>query len=282
MSAKKPLRKAAARAPMRKPVAGTPAWVLPAAVVAGLAVVVGGFLLIRWYTTPLPPPPPSQDTTTQVITILTTLPVSGFDAVGQGTASNLIKPVTGTALTGATSKPEVFYYGAEFCPYCAAERWPVIIALSRFGTWSGLQTTTSSSSDVYPNTVTFTFRSARYTSQYIDFASVETTDRDRNPLQSPSAAQQQVVSKYDSGGTIPFLDFGNKYASTGATYSPDTIGGMSWLAVADSLKQPDSNQAKAILGSANLITAAICKMTGDQPAAVCSSATIQNLEKSLK
>ena len=57
---------------------------------------------------------------------------------------------------------------------------------------------------------------------------------------------------------------------------------MSWRAIADALKQPDSTQAKAIVGSANLITAAICKITADQPAAVCSSATIQNLEKTLK
>jgi hypothetical protein len=65
-------------------------------------------------------------------------------------------------------------------------------------------------------------------------------------------------------------------------YKPDVISGMSWLAVADSLQSADTAQAKAILGSANLITAAICKSTGDQPANVCSSATIQNLEKTLK
>jgi hypothetical protein len=56
---------------------------------------------------------------------------------------------------------------------------------------------------------------------------------------------------------------------------------MSWQAVADSLTQPDSAQAKAIVGSANLITAAVCKMTSDQPAAVCSTATIQSLESKL-
>ena len=69
---------------------------------------------------------------------------------------------------------------------------------------------------------------------------------------------------------------------SGATYAPDVIGGMSWQSVADSLKQPDSTQARAILGSANLVTAAICKMTGDHPASVCSSAAIQDLEKNLK
>jgi uncharacterized protein DUF929 len=270
------------RQPARKPVAGTPVWVTPVAVVIALAVVVVAFLIYRWYTTPLPPPAPSEDTTAQVITTITTLPASELDAVGQGTANNRIKPISGTALVGANGKPEVFYYGAEYCPFCAAQRWPLIIALSRFGTFSGLQTTTSSSTDVYPNTVTFTFRNATYSSQYIDFRSVESTDRDQKPLQSPTAAEQDLINKYDTDGSIPFVDFANKFAFSGATYTPDVIGGMSWLAVADQLKSQDTPQAKAIIGSANLITAAICKSIGDQPASVCSSATIQNLEKNLK
>ncbi len=33
-------------------------------------------------------------------------------------------------------KPEVLFVGAEFCPFCAAERWPLIVALSRFGHFS--------------------------------------------------------------------------------------------------------------------------------------------------
>ena len=36
-------------------------------------------------------------------------------------------------------KPEVLYVGTEFCPYCAAESWSLIVALSRFGQFSGLQ-----------------------------------------------------------------------------------------------------------------------------------------------
>ena len=268
--------------PVRKPVAGTPAWVAPAAVVVGLAVLVAAFLVIRWYVTPLPPKAPSQDATTQLVATITSLAPSEFDAVGQGTANNLLKPISGgSVLKGPNGRPEVFYYGAEFCPYCAAQRWPLIIALSRFGTFSGLQTTTSSSSDVYPNTPTFTFRSATYSSQYVEFRAVETTDRDRNPLQSPSASEQQLVNSYDPGGTIPFIDIANRYAISGAMYTPDVVGGMSWQAVADALKQPDSPQALAIIGSANLLTAAICKANVDQPAGVCSSSTIQGLEKKL-
>ncbi len=267
--------------PLRKPVSRTPAWVLPVAVIAFIALAIGAFLLIRWYTTPIPPPPLNPDTTQQVVSQITSLPPSEFDSVGQGSANNLIKPVSGSPLTGSTGKPEVFYFGAEYCPYCAAERWPLIIGLSRFGTFSGLQTTSSSSSDIYPNTPTFTFRNATYTSQYIDFRSVETTDRNQNPLQSPTTSDQQLVSKYDTSNSIPFVDFGNRYAFAGAMYSPDLLAGSSWQQIANNLQSANTPQAKAIIGSANLVTAAVCKMTGDQPATVCSSSTIQALEQKL-
>ena len=267
--------------PMRKPVAHTPVWVGPAAIAAVLAVVVATFLVIRWYTTPITPTPPSVDTTQQVVSQITSLPASEFESVGQGTANNLIKPVTGTPLTGATGKPEVFYLGGEFCPYCAAERWPLIVALSRFGTFSGLQATSSSSTIEFPNTPTFTFRNATYTSQYVDFRGVESSDRDRNPLQSPTAAEQQLFNRYDTQGTIPFVDLGNRYAFVGSMYLPGALAGKSWQTVANDLQDPSSVRAKAIIGSANLLTAAICKMTSDQPAAVCSSVTIQTLEKKL-
>ena len=254
---------------------------MPIVAAAVTALLVSAFLVIRWYNTPLPLPPLNVDATQQIVSSITSLSPSELDAVGAGGANNLIKKVSGTPLTGPSGHPEVFYLGAEYCPYCAAERWPMIIALSRFGTFSGLKTTSSSSTDIYPNTPTFTFHGATYTSQYVDFVSVETTDRNQNPLETPSSAQQALVNQYDTSGSIPFVDFGNSYAFSGAMYLPDVLSGMSWQAVANSLSQPGSQQAKAILGSANLITAAVCKLTADQPAAVCSSSTIQGIEKTL-
>ena len=273
-------RRAAVRRPARKAVRRTPRWVVPAAVLAGIALVVATFFLIRWYLTPVALPAPSHDTTQAVVTQITTIPTSQFEAVGQGTANNLIKPVSGTPLAGATGKPEVLYIGAEYCPYCAAERWPLIIALSRFGTFSGLHTTSSSSTDVYPDTPTFSFHGATYTSDFIDFRAIEETDRDQKPLETPSAAEQAVYGKYGSG-SIPFVDFGNRYVLNAATYSPDLLGGQSWQPIADELRDPSTPQARAVVGSSNLITAAICKTTGDRPAAVCSTPTIQALEKKL-
>ena len=267
---------------VRKPVSRTPVWVLPVAVAAILAVLIAALLIYRWYTTPLPLASPSPNTTAALIAQITTLPASEFDSVGQGAADlTRIKKVTGDPLTGATGKPQVLYVGGEFCPFCAAERWPLIIALSRFGTFSGLQATSSSETDVYPNTPTFTFRTAKYTSQYVDFRGVETSDRTQQPLQSPSAAETAVWVKYDPQQTIPFISFGNLYVATGAMYSPDVLAGQSYQSIVDSVKDPNSGAAKSVVGSANVLTAAICKMTSDKPATVCSTPMIQDLEKKL-
>lgn len=267
--------------PMRKPVSRTPSWVAPVAAVGVIALVVVAFLVYRYYTTPPPPAPLTVDTTQAVVTTLAGVSPARFDAVGQGSANNRMKPVSGATLTGTTGKPEVFYLGAEYCPYCAAERWPLILAMSRFGSFSGLATTSSSSTDVYPNTPTFTFHHANYSSRYIDFRSVETEDRNGNALETPTPQDQALVKQYDTGGSIPFIDFANRYAFAGATYSPDLLSGMSWQAVADAAAQSGSPQEAAIVGSANLITAAICRMTADQPSTVCSSPSIQALEKKL-
>ncbi len=278
MSARRP----PIRKPVRKPVAGTPAWVTPVALLAGIAVVVATFLVIRWYITPAPPKTPSQDATALIVAQITSLPASQFDTIGQGTANNLIKPVSGDLLTGPGGKPQVLYIGAEYCPYCAAERWAIIVALGRFGKFSGLQSTTSSSNDIYPDTPTFTFRNATYSGDYVELRTVETSDRDQNPLQTPTASEQKLWQKFDPAGSIPFVNFGNRYAMSGATFLPDILSGASWQAIASELEDSNSAQAKAIIGSANLMTAAICKMTSDKPASVCSTPAIQGLEKKLK
>ena len=56
-------------------------------------------------------------------TKLTTVPASALDAVGVGTSSNPPKTIDAPALT-RDGKPRVVYVGAEYCPFCASERWP--------------------------------------------------------------------------------------------------------------------------------------------------------------
>jgi hypothetical protein len=191
----------------------------------------------------------------------------------------------GTPLTSG-GKPELLFMGAEYCPYCAAERWAMVNALSRFGTFSGLTTTHSSSTDADPNTPTFSFAKSTYTSKYLNFTSVEETTNIPNgqgyytTLQTPTAAETKLGQTYDPQGAIPFLDFGNKYVEVGnlAPLDPSMLAGKNWSQVAAAMASPSSSSlGSAEVANANYITAAICKMTNNLPATACTP-TIQGLQ----
>ena len=227
---------------------------------------------------------------------ITSLNASTFNAVGKGTASSLptALPPTSTPLT-LGGKPEILYVGAEYCPYCATERWPLVIALSRFGSFSSLGLTTSSSTDAFPSTATFAFHGSTYTSKYIAFTAVEETTNVPDgkggftPLDSSTAAQQQLITTYDappyvaasSKGSIPFIYFGGQFLITGSTYSPSVLQGKTQDEIASSLSDTSSDISQGAVGAANTITAAICTMTNGQPGSVCNNSMIKNLQNQL-
>ena len=226
-----------------------------------------------------------------LVAAVTGIPAATYDAVGAGSASNAPKAISGAPALEEGGKPAVLYVGGEFCPFCAAERWSLLAALSRFGSFGNLHTVRSASGDVFPSTATFSFYQAAYTSQYLAFDPVEeyTNQPSGNgytPLQQLTSAQRSTVDKYNkppyTQGGIPFVDFGNNYAFSGATYSPGVLAGMDWQQIADQLKNPSSPQAQGIIGSANLISATICQVTGQQPADVCGSAGVQKAAATLR
>jgi hypothetical protein len=218
----------------------------------------------------------------QVVTGVSSVPTATLNKVGVGSAQGGPQHITAPALTEA-GKPKVLYVGAEYCPYCAAERWPVVVALSRFGTFTNLGVTKSASNDVYPNTPTLSFHGATYHSQYLSFTGVETTGNmlvngNYAPLDPLTPADQQTFTTFDQppyvagqAGSIPFVDIAGKYVSSGATYSPQLLHGLTQAQVAAELKNPASRITQAVDGSANLFTAALCQATGNKPANVCAA-----------
>jgi thiol-disulfide isomerase/thioredoxin len=196
-------------------------------------------------------------------------------------------PITGTALT-SSGKPEVLYMGAEYCPFCATERWAMTVALSRFGTFSGLSFIHSSGSDTPASIPTLTFYKSSYTSKYLTFTPVEMQKVDKSTLQAPSKAQNALLAKYDVppqvpqgyNGSIPFIDFGNKYMVSGASYSYTVLQGKTYAQIAAALQNPSNDIAKGADGAANYITAAICKLTNNKPATACTP-TVQAIEAGL-
>lgn len=190
----------------------------------------------------------------------------------------------------ANGKPELLYIGAEFCPYCAAERWAIVGALSKFGTFKGLELMESSSTDIYPNTNTFSFLNATYTSKYLTLVTREIETRTHAPLQTLTTKENALLNLYDVppyvpsthyDGSIPFVDFANKYVIDGASYSPQILAGLNWQTIAATLSDPTSPVAKGIDGTVNEVTAGVCTMTNNHPGSVCKTPLIQGLEKKL-
>jgi hypothetical protein len=218
-----------------------------------------------------------------VIDALTVEPAL-LDRIGKGTVEGLPVRLSGQPPLTSAGQPLVLYVGAEYCPFCAAQRWPLLVSLSRFGSFSGLKSAHSASDDVFPNTATLSFHGATYTSDYLAFEGVELATSERRgaqyaPLQAMTAAQEAIVRTYNappyvdarSAGAIPFLDFGNQFIMTGTTVDPSVLAGLTDEQIAVALANPDSPVAKAVLGSANAMTAVLCQLTGGRPAAVCSA-----------
>lgn len=258
-------------------------------VIGVLGIIVAfiiAIVILKNVTSPnLKPTPANQG----VLQQLTGVGASTWETVGTGGVPNPFTTRTGQpALKGSNGLPEFLYIGGEYCPNCAAERWAMINALSRFGTFQHLSQLISYEENIH----TFTFEGSSYTSKYIDFVPREiagnTTDNTGNyvTLDRLTSAQQSLFNQYDNQGTIPFVDIGNKYTLAQASYSftvlQDSHGiSYDWSAIAGALSNPNSSITQSIIGTANYLTAAICSVTNQQPGNVCDVATIQQIEHTI-
>jgi thiol-disulfide isomerase/thioredoxin len=232
----------------------------------------------------------------KVVHAVQNVPASAFKKAGASSVGGIVLPVTGkngtvrsisgSALT-SNGKPEVVYVGGEFCPYCAAERWVMATALSRFGTYHNLGATESASNIEDPNTKTLSFHKSSYASKHLAFNPIEaTTNQPKKSgagytkLESVPHDVQELVTKYNPQGGIPFVDIGNRYVF-GSQYMPSALKGMSRKQIATALHDPSSKVGKAILSSANTFTAALCDVTGGKPGSVCKAPGVQAAAKQL-
>ena len=214
---------------------------------------------------------------------LTSIPEATLDAVGVAATPRNVNPLpVGTPPVVEDGKPVVLYFGSESCPFCAVQRWPVTVALSRFGTFQGLQATTSPPSpSTLPNTPTVTYHGATYSSDYITLSSVETATRGGATLETPDDLQSRLFGTYNvesvtsSNGGIPFMMIGNLYAWAGSQYDPGVLDDKSFDEIVDALADPTTDVAEEIGSAANYLTAMICQLTGNEPADVCTSVGVQ-------
>jgi thiol-disulfide isomerase/thioredoxin len=216
-----------------------------------------------------------------VVSAVTNVSDATLTKIGEGNVLTPPAPVTGHTPLVANGKPELLYIGAEFCPYCAVERWSLTEALSKFGTFANLSEVHSAVDD--GNFASLDFYKSTYTSKYLTFTAIENEDRSQKPLQSVTSAQNTLWKTLSGGAQgFPFIDFGNKLLiARSAPLDPSVLGSSTQVQIAAQLDDPNSKIAQTVGGGANDDIAAICTMTGNQPAKVCSSSVIKGLQAKL-
>lgn len=182
-------------------------------------------------------------------------------------------------------KPELFFAGAEGCPFCGVQRWGMIAALSQFGTFSNLHLMQSDTTEP-PPVRTFTFYGSSYHSPYLAFVPVEILGHIRHgqkfpQLQHPTAAEWMLIHRFDRPPETPFIDVAGRFVQVSSTVDPHLIGGLTWAQVAGSLGNPTSIGAQTIAGEAEVLTAELCLATGGRPTSVCSATVVTQYEAAL-
>lgn len=220
---------------------------------------------------------------------LTQVSQAMLSQIGSGSGASPLTTIPSSNTNGSMTnngKPEILYIGGDFCPYCAAERWALVIALEQFGNFSGLTLMQSSATDVYPSTSTFSFANATYTSQYVSFVAVEHYGASSTAVYQPLTSSQQTVwGTYDSQGSIPFVDIYNRYTNgnSGSQYEPYILHvgqtaassgrPYNWTEISTQLSNSSNLISKAVLGSANYLISNICSViaqSGQSAPSVCS------------
>ncbi len=236
------------------------------AVTAVLAVVVA-LVAVKLTSAPARLVATESAASSVIVRQVTTVPAAVLTGMSP---AQVITPLQAVQRSGPPltigGKPVIVFVSEESCPFCAAERWSLAVALSHFGTWSHLGSTTSSATDVYPDTATLSFRTAVYRSTELTLRTTELTDNAGHPLQAQTALDTRVIGAFDvppyvnsadQSGAVPFLDIANHYILAGAQYSPQVLAGLSAAQIAGQLANPSSQVAQAIDGSARVIIAAI-------------------------
>jgi thiol-disulfide isomerase/thioredoxin len=158
-----------------------------------------------------------------------------------------------------SGKLYVFFMGAEYCPYCAAERWAIVRALSKYGQWSGLKQTMSAARDEpYLNLPTYDLTEATYTSPHVEFVARELKDREFRPLQKLLKTEEKLVRKYNPERKIPFLLIGGRFMQVESGISPKIFIGHTFRQTETELKKIESGIRKTIDDEANVISALLC------------------------
>jgi hypothetical protein len=226
----------------------------------------------------------------QIAQLVTSVPASTLNQVGAGDSRNPITShsfgiVKGDGHFTTDGKPQIVTVELAWCPHCAANSWALAVALSRFGTFSGLGEINTgtyfckTAEDpcnlnplyCFPYTHGLSFMGSVYRSPYVSFAAVELQDVNGHNLQKPNRHERRSLTAVHLQGVTPAISVGGAWGFAGSGYDPATLAHMTWSQIAGTLADPHNRVARQVDGLANLFAAAICSATNGRPGRVCSS-----------
>jgi hypothetical protein len=226
----------------------------------------------------------------QVAQLVTNVPASTLNRVGIGDSRNPItSQVFGVAKGGghftSDGKPQIVTVELAWCPHCAANSWALAVALSRFGSFSGLGEINTgtyfcrTAEDpcnlnplyCFPYTHGLSFMGSAYRSRYVSFAAVELQNVNGHNLQKLNRHERRSLAAVHLQGVTPAISIAGAWGFSGSGYDPGTLAHMTWSQIAGTLANPHNRVARRVDGLANLFTAAICTATNGRPGSVCSS-----------
>ncbi len=260
---------------------GTVALVLVIVIVL-VALKISGSSTVSTTSTPVTP----ATAPSAVVQGVTHIHAKVYDTIGITSSFVTVTPpelLRGQPALAKDGKPEIVFVGNEFCPYCAAERWALVAALSRFGTFTGLDAIQSGSNEAFPSTATFTFANAHYSSEYVSTTLIEHYGEQQNEagtgyrvLEPIPGAVHALMAKYDQAttGLVPFVDIDNRAVVAGGNFSPSILQQLTSTQIATALHDAGDPATQAIVATANYLSAVICRTDGERPSSVCTSTAV--------
>jgi hypothetical protein len=224
----------------------------------------------------VPSPPHGTPIPAATLAKMASIPLSTLAAAPTTGIVSQVQPISSTPLS-ANGKPELLFVGAEFCPFCAAQRWAMYIALSKFGTFEPEPGQIHSATHD-GNVPTLTFYGTKYSSPYFAFTPVEvytnkpaSNGNGYTVLQTPTKEQDELWQSLGSG-SFPFLDFAGKEALVATQYSYQPMENLSFDTVAAQVGNNSTAIGANINAGAYQLIQAMCRsLSSHQPADVCSA-----------
>jgi hypothetical protein len=215
------------------------------------------------------------------------VPDSVLEAVGRPHVVTSLKAIHGESTLNDGGKPAFVYVGSGACPSCAFQQWALLVALSRFGSFSNLgQFVFPPMSTGTPLPLSWSFTGSTYTSASLTFDPADVSPFATSTPQgvllhsaSLSRLQKQAIDGLEGptpeSQSLPFTDIANRFWDEGFPVTPSNtwftlLEGLSLDQVAADLNDPASPVAQLIDGVANEMIGDICDVVGVKSAPMCS------------